>query len=80
MPAVFRWKGFRFHFFSDEGDPREPIHIHVTKAGHNAKFWLYPVVALAYNYGFDGRTLSDLEKLIETRKDEIEEFWNDHFG
>lgn len=46
MPVVFRWKGFRFHFFSDEGDPREPIHIHVTKAGHNAKFWLYPVATL----------------------------------
>ena len=24
---VFEWKGYRFHFFADEGDPREPIHI-----------------------------------------------------
>jgi len=30
MPLVFRWKGYRFHFFSNEGDPREPVHIHVT--------------------------------------------------
>jgi hypothetical protein len=33
MPVVFRIEGFRFHFFSNEGDPREPIHIHVTRAG-----------------------------------------------
>ena len=80
MPLVFRWNGFRFHFFSDEGDPREPVHVHVTKDGHNAKFWLYPDVALAYNYGFNGRILSDLEKLVETRRDEIEEAWDDHFS
>ena len=37
MPLVFRWKGYRFHFFSNEGDPREPVHIHVTKDGADAK-------------------------------------------
>lgn len=36
MPLVFRWKGYRFHFFSNEGDPREPVHIHVTKDGADA--------------------------------------------
>jgi hypothetical protein len=25
MPVVFRFNGIRFHFFSNEGDPREPI-------------------------------------------------------
>ncbi|WP_407864339.1 DUF4160 domain-containing protein [Phyllobacterium phragmitis] len=35
-------RGFPVHFFSNEGDPREPIHIHVAKAGADAKFWLYP--------------------------------------
>jgi hypothetical protein len=42
MPKVFSWNGFRFHFFPDEGDPREPMHIHVEKADADAKFWLYP--------------------------------------
>ncbi len=40
MPVIFRENGFRFHFFSDEGDPLEPAHVHITKDGLNAKFWL----------------------------------------
>ena len=46
MPVVFRLEGFRFHFYSDEGTPLEPIHIHVAKAGADAKFWLFPEVLL----------------------------------
>ena len=38
MPVVFRHKGFRFFFFSNEGNPREPIHIHAMKDGIDAKF------------------------------------------
>jgi hypothetical protein len=40
MPIVFRHKGFRFVFYSNEGDPREPAHIHAIKDGVDAKFWL----------------------------------------
>lgn len=43
MPVVFRWKGCRFFFFSNEGDPREPLHIHVRRQGARAKFWIEPV-------------------------------------
>jgi Domain of unknown function (DUF4160) len=80
MPVVFREDGFRFFFYSDEGDPREPVHIHVHKGGADAKFWLYPAVALAYNHGFDARTLARLGKVIEPRRQEIEDAWHDHFG
>ena len=38
MPIVFRYKGYRFFFFSNEGDPREPMHIHVRKGEASAKF------------------------------------------
>ena len=44
MPKVFDWNGYRFHFYSNEGDPREPPHIHVRKGCHDAKFWLRPDV------------------------------------
>ncbi|MFN5128947.1 MAG: DUF4160 domain-containing protein [Sphingomonadaceae bacterium] len=49
MPNVFTWNGNRFHFFANEGNPREPLHVHVSRAGATAKFWLYPEVQLAYN-------------------------------
>ncbi|HEX8387486.1 MAG TPA: DUF4160 domain-containing protein [Sphingomonas sp.] len=77
MPVVFRHNGYRFHFFSNEGDPREPVHVHVTKDGSDAKFWLQPEVVLAYNHGFNA---PDLAQVAEERRAEIEEAWHDHFG
>ena len=68
MPAVFRLEGFRFHFFSNEGDPREPIHIHIAKAGADAKFWLYPEIQLAYNRGFDARCAGRRRSLFDRRR------------
>jgi hypothetical protein len=80
MPVVFRDSGFRFHFYSDEGDPREPVHVHVRRGRDNAKFWLYPEVSVAYNRGFPARVQAELSRIIETRRDEIESAWNGHFA
>lgn len=80
MPAVFRHEGYRFHFYSDEGDPREPAHVHVRKGRDNAKFLLYPEVTVAYNRGFPSRVQTELIRVIEARRDEIERAWNDHFS
>lgn len=38
MPVVFRHQGIRFHFFSNEGIPREPIHIHASRSDAEAKY------------------------------------------
>jgi hypothetical protein len=40
MAVVFRYKGYRFFFFSNEGDPLEAMHIHVRRGEAMAKFWL----------------------------------------
>jgi hypothetical protein len=80
MPNVFEWNGYRFHFFSNKGNPREPIHIHVSRSGTTAKFWLFPEVELAYNRGHDARMIKRLRGLIERRRAEIEEYWNDFFA
>ncbi|MDR3428102.1 DUF4160 domain-containing protein [Silvimonas sp.] len=79
MPVVFRFDGFRFHFYSNEGDPREPVHIHVARAGGDAKFWLFPEVEMAYNCGFDARTIKRLQDVVASRRSEIEEAWNEYF-
>jgi uncharacterized protein DUF4160 len=80
MPVVFRWNGYRLHFFSNEGEPREPPHIHVVKDGSDAKFWLFPAVEVAYNRGFTARELRQLQTIVEQRRDEIESAWNDYFA
>lgn len=80
MPVVFRHKGFRFYFFSNEGDPREPMHVHVGKDGVDAKFWLWPDVVVAYNDGFSARTLRELAEVVTHRRREIANAWNEFFG
>ena len=80
MPTILRAHGWRFFFYSDEGNPREPPHIHVRRGYDEAKFWLLPDVALAYNDGFDARTLNRLQKLIELHRDELEKAWDEHFA
>jgi hypothetical protein len=80
VPVVFRHKGFRFLFYSNEGEPREPLHVHVMKDDIDAKFWLWPDVVLAYNDGFNARTLRELTEVVTNRRDEIARAWNEHFG
>ena len=80
MPTVFSERGFRFFFYSNEGSPREPVHIHVEKDRSEAKFWLIPVVQVAYNDGYDARTLRQLAGMIEANRDRIERAWNEFFS
>ena len=80
MPTVFRDRGFRFFFYSNEGSPREPVHIHVEKDGVEAKFWLLPQVRLAYNDGYDARTLRELQGMTEANRALIERTWDAYFG
>ena len=80
MPVVFRERGYRFHFYSNEGEPREPVHVHIVKDDADAKLWLYPEVAFAYNHGFDARTQRWLVAIVEERRSEIEQAWNDYFA
>jgi hypothetical protein len=79
MPVVFRERGFKFFFYSNEGSPREPLHIHVEKDNVEAKFWLNPVVSLAYNDGYDARALRELQSMIEANRHRIARAWNEHF-
>lgn len=80
MPVVFRERGYRFFFYSNEGDPLEPVHIHIYKDGADAKFWVQPEVNLAYNAGFNARTLAMLSGIVEERRQEIEKAWHDYFA
>ncbi len=80
MPVVFRESGLRYFFFSNEGLPREPLHIHVKGGGKDAKIWLEPEVALAESYGFNSGELTRILRVISERRTLILKAWNDHFG
>lgn len=79
MPAVFRYKGYRFFFYSNEGDPRESLHIHVRRGDAVAKFWLEPMPEVAESHGMSAHELSELLDMAIEHTDEIRRFWNEHF-
>lgn len=79
MPLVFYFKGCKFFFFSNEGSPREPVHVHVRKDRKLAKYWIRPNIQLAESFGFSAKELNEVAKIVENRRKEIEEAWNDYF-
>src|ERR1700722_3619942 len=80
VPTVFKREGYRFYFFSNEGDPREPPHVHVRRGGDEAKFWLQPEVAVAESFGFNAAELNALVRMVSEEGGGIERVWNGHFG
>ena len=78
MPTVLRTKGFRFHFYSDEG--MEPPHIHVRSSGGECKFWLEPI-ALARNRGVPSHQIREIERIVyENQTFLLEKYREYHAG
>ena len=77
MPTVLRWNGYRFYFFSNEG--QEPPHIHVDRDENTVKYWLEPV-EVARNIGFAARELTVIEQKVRDEHDNFLRAWNEYFG
>ena len=56
------------------------MHIHVTHPDGEAEFWLEPSIELARNIGLSSSKMREAERLVENRKQEIIDAWNNHFG
>ncbi|MBS7261314.1 MAG: DUF4160 domain-containing protein [Treponema sp.] len=79
MPKVLFEKGYRFFFFSNEGNPIEPCHIHITKNGNLAKYWIKDSAELSDSYGFSAKELSEIELIANKNLNLIKEAWNEFF-
>jgi len=77
MPTVLNIKGYRFFFFSDEGN--EPMHIHIEKGEKYAKYWIQPI-SLARNKNFRAHELTEIKKIIIENIDKFEVKWNEYFN
>ena len=80
MPIILRFKGYVFFFYSNEGNPLEPAHIHVRNAESEAKFWLEPDISLARNDGFNSKELKEIFVIVETHRTQFTEAWYDYFS
>lgn len=79
MPVVLRYKAYKFHFYSNEGEPREPMHVHVRHGSAIAKIWLEPDVMIANSFGMTARELRELVAVARTHKEAFAQVWKDHF-
>jgi hypothetical protein len=81
MPTILYIKGWRFFFYSNEGN--EPLHIHIQKGDKECKYWLdidnYSVEE-AYSYNLNQKDKREVRKILLQNLDEIAEGWNQFFG
>ena len=75
-PTIYREGNARFLFFSRE---EKRMHVHIVSPEGEAKFWLEPEVSLADSYGFSNSELTKFKKLVDNKKNEFIEKWNEHF-
>lgn len=75
-PTVFRVKGYRFYFLSNE---EKRMHVHIECAEGEAKFWLEPIVSLETYYRLSPKRLNEIQKIVERRENEIVKEWKKHF-
>ena len=76
MPTILKIGPYRFYFFSRE---ESRVHIHVSCADGEAKFWLEPDIELAVNYKLSRVQLKQIEQLIEDYCNDFKSAWNNHF-
>ena len=76
-PTIFREKGYRFYFLSNE---EKRMHVHVVCEDGEAKFWIEPIISLATYYGLNKSQLIQIKKLVERHKNEIIKEWERHFS
>lgn len=75
-PTVFYEGKYRFFFFSRE---EARMHVHVSCADGEAKFWLEPEISPAGSYSLTSRQMKKLQQLVKERQSEIKDYWKKHF-
>ena len=78
MPTVLRIDGYRFFFYSNEGN--EPAHVHVEKGDAEGKIWLEPSISISYLKGFNAGEQSDIMKIIRENFSLFTQKWYEYFG
>ena len=56
------------------------MHVHVVSPDGEAKFWLEPVIELALSQGLKAVELTELQRIVEERQNEIRDHWRRHFA
>lgn len=86
MPQVFRIGPYWVYFWTNEGYPLEPVHVHVSEGAptkNSTKIWITSAgktYLCNNNSRIPPKTLRNIMRIIEARSAEVVEQWEDYFG
>ena len=86
MPQLLRIGPYIVYFWSNESEPLEPIHVHITDGKPTSdatKIWITSTgkTLLCHNKSrIPDRTLGRLMRMIEANSESFELKWQEHFG
>ena len=86
MTQILRVGPYSIYFWSNEGDPLEPIHVHISEGRANAlstKIWITSTgktVLCNNNSKIPEKILRKLMRIVEANSEDIVEEWLELFG
>lgn len=86
MPQLLRIGPYSIYFWSNEGDPLEPIHVHISEGRAKStatKIWITSagnVILSNNNSQIPERILKKLMRMIAANSDDIINEWINRFG
>ena len=86
MPQVFRVGSYWVYFWTNENEPLEPVHVHISEGKPTAnatKVWITGAgkcYLANNNSGIQERVLNNIMRIIEARSKEVIAKWTEYFG
>ena len=86
MPRVFKIGSYWVYFWSNESDPLEPVHVHISEGAPSAnttKVWITSAgkcLLCNNNSEIPERVLGNMLRIIESRSEDVIEKWSKHFN
>lgn len=86
MPQVFKIGSYWVYFWANEGDPCEPVHVHVSLGAPSkdaTKIWITRAgkcLVANNNSSLPNHLLRNVRRIIEARSDEVVAKWKMFFG
>lgn len=86
MPQVFKIGSYWVYFWTNEGKPLEPVHVHVSQGNPTAnstKIWITSrgkTYLCNNNSKIPEHTLRNIMRIIEARSEEVIAKWKSYFG
>lgn len=86
MPRVFRLGSYIVYFWTNEGTPTEPVHVHVSEGKqqkNSTKIWITAngkTLLCNNDSKIPRRALENILDIIESQSDKIIELWEKTFG